>query len=457
MSDMPAKRSGIRKWGLRILIGAVALVAVLTATYLIIDARLESRWKAFVQEMNDRGEPLTFDEIEAARAPLPDEKNGARVLRGIMDDLAVSDDEAQRFGSFSSVFKGTTQSDLEQYRSVVDEYADVLVSLDQLHNRPVGRFELEPGLEYFDIMVPAWKDLRTLSKLLRTQAIVQLADGELRAAARSAQLGFHLAGSLHEHPMTVSRLVQLAMEALAANTVEDILTTGILESDQLAALRDVIQWHERNGTLIWALRGERTFILTLLEFDADELHQMPEVEVFTLLPDLFTNLNRMAVADGFSAMMEVSENHRALIAAALQVEQEAGELSWLYTFARLLLPTMSRAAELNAQLIGQLRVADAGLAAEQFRMDKGRLPDSLDELVPDYLDSVPADPFFDGPVRLAITEYGIVLYSIGINETDDGGNLDHSGGPNAYWDVGFRLRRPELREFTIVAEGRDVP
>ncbi len=33
------------------------------------------------------------------------------------------------------------------------------------------------------------------------------------------------------------------------------------------------------------------------------------------------------------------------------------------------------------------------LAAKRFHLKRGRLPDSLDQLVPDFLDVVPKDPF----------------------------------------------------------------
>ena len=51
----------------------------------------------------------------------------------------------------------------------------------------------------------------------------------------------------------------------------------------------------------------------------------------------------------------------------------------------------------------------------------GRLPGPLDELAPRYLEAVPADPFDGRPLRYKRLENGYVIYSIGSNGIDDGG------------------------------------
>ncbi|HHN77741.1 MAG TPA: hypothetical protein ENK11_03570 [Phycisphaerales bacterium] len=68
--------------------------------------------------------------------------------------------------------------------------------------------------------------------------------------------------------------------------------------------------------------------------------------------------------------------------------------------------------------IGAVRVA---IALERSRLAEGAWPASLDALVPAYLDSIPVDPFTDGPLRYALGEGGPVVYSVGMDREDDGG------------------------------------
>ena len=60
------------------------------------------------------------------------------------------------------------------------------------------------------------------------------------------------------------------------------------------------------------------------------------------------------------------------------------------------------------------------LALKGYKMDKGGLPETLDELVPAYIEAVPPDDFDGRPFRYSASRK--VIYSVGKNLTDDGGD-----------------------------------
>ncbi len=68
-----------------------------------------------------------------------------------------------------------------------------------------------------------------------------------------------------------------------------------------------------------------------------------------------------------------------------------------------------------------LRLLIAETAVRQYALEHGEPPESLAALVPSYLDSVPVDPFADGPLKYRRTGSGYLLYSVGIDGTDHGG------------------------------------
>ena len=59
------------------------------------------------------------------------------------------------------------------------------------------------------------------------------------------------------------------------------------------------------------------------------------------------------------------------------------------------------------------------IALKAFKAEKGRLPETLDELVPEYLDAVPLDDFDGKPLRYSAEKK--VLYSVGKDLVDAGG------------------------------------
>jgi hypothetical protein len=71
----------------------------------------------------------------------------------------------------------------------------------------------------------------------------------------------------------------------------------------------------------------------------------------------------------------------------------------------------------------QLQTLRVAIAAERYRLKYGQWPDKLETLVPEFLAEVPGDPFnLPNPLRLVRTVDGLVVYSIGLNLRDDGGD-----------------------------------
>ena len=63
----------------------------------------------------------------------------------------------------------------------------------------------------------------------------------------------------------------------------------------------------------------------------------------------------------------------------------------------------------------------AAMAVERYRLARGVLPMSLDDLVPKYLACVPHDPYTGRDVRYKKLEAGFVVYCLGEDGRDDGG------------------------------------
>ena len=67
----------------------------------------------------------------------------------------------------------------------------------------------------------------------------------------------------------------------------------------------------------------------------------------------------------------------------------------------------------------QLVLAEA--AVRRYALEHGSPPESLAALVPEYLSQVPRDAYRDAPLVYRRTPDGYLLYSVGSNGTDDGG------------------------------------
>ena len=61
------------------------------------------------------------------------------------------------------------------------------------------------------------------------------------------------------------------------------------------------------------------------------------------------------------------------------------------------------------------------IALARHRAAAGTYPQSLDELVPDFLETVPIDRQSGEPLKYVRTEAGYKLWGVGFNGIDDGG------------------------------------
>jgi hypothetical protein len=74
--------------------------------------------------------------------------------------------------------------------------------------------------------------------------------------------------------------------------------------------------------------------------------------------------------------------------------------------------------------MSKLLITKTLLALKAYRQDNGRLPDSLDALVPDYLPEIPKDPFSGEALKYSLEKK--IIYSIGQTGAED--NLIDDGG-----------------------------
>ena len=91
---------------------------------------------------------------------------------------------------------------------------------------------------------------------------------------------------------------------------------------------------------------------------------------------------------------------------------------------RMLAPEFITVAKKAAQSQTALDQAAVACALERYRFAKGELPERLEALVPAFIAKVPHDVIDGQPLRYRRSAPDqFVLYSIGWNATDDGGQL----------------------------------
>lgn len=364
---------------------------------------------------------------------------------------------------------------------VLEEIQPALHTLKQAASRPmVGRLYSSKQEEYdryksllpepipepadpaeqgmlIGVMLPHLSPMRSFSRWLAFEARVAVRAGDGSQAAESLRAIHGMARQVEREPFLISYFVAVALDMLAIETVDWALEThpDSFSRDDLAGLAHVVS-NARHGIPSLPLRGERMMFEDVLQhtFTDDgrgDGHITNEgIRMLTMVDSMSAGsaFEESAAMLGAVALASRAEQRRAyseLIARA-RADADAGyeiyrgrgleSEAWLaknedrYSIApvTMLVPAYGKALHAQNEAMVKLDATLAAIAAELFRRDTGAWPGSLDELVPRYLPTAPEDPFDGGPLRLAMGKTGPVIYSIGPDRVDDGGDPGENRG-----------------------------
>lgn len=238
------------------------------------------------------------------------------------------------------------------------------------------------------------------------------------------------------------------LEIIRLEALQTLLGMGQLNAAQLAELRqelerDAAAWEQRARRAYWAALA--WYVGNVQDLDGDSLNLIPVQQqnsafnglIFGYVSPLTLWLRR---ADGRWAFdYAVSHLEKSLLELrSLEDEKKLAEsLPATATIsAHLLLPASSQFIPLCA-LQQALRIA---MACEQYRLTKGKLPDTTAQLVPEFMDKLPLDPYSgkdflyrrdayktthdlpERPGHQVTTEFPrFLVYSVGLDREDNQG------------------------------------
>ena len=115
-----------------------------------------------------------------------------------------------------------------------------------------------------------------------------------------------------------------------------------------------------------------------------------------------------------------------------------------YAFIWWITPAIDRVSEIRYQSKAIYDAVLTILAVKRWEIDKGALPESLEQLkAGDYLKELPDDPYAEGLLTYVRRDGDFVLYSVGHDFDDDGGKQNpenawgrrEEGGDKVFWPV----------------------
>jgi hypothetical protein len=320
--------------------------------------------------------------------------------------------------------------------------------------------------------------LKQCGQVLQLRSIAELQNNENQKALDDVKLSLRLINSIRTEPCLICHLVRIAILQITLQPIYEGLAERKWSNEQLVDLDAELAKLDFLADYQFAVRGERALEIANIDFFRHP-PQNPDfrrprfyfIAPFFSLKQLFSNLtgnddrdsqmNFQTLVLGFGPSGWLDQNELRIAQFETKwdlpiVDQETKTISPAKARAAndalgreiqhqtpedlletLLMPALGSAAIKSAYAQESVDLTRVAIALERYRLAHGVFPDSLDALAPQFMEKIPHDVIGGQPLHYRRTDDGqFVLYSVGWNETDDGGVVGETKGKVAGFEFG---------------------
>jgi hypothetical protein len=316
-------------------------------------------------------------------------------------------------------------------------------------NRPKARMDNDYQ-QPFARPIPNFIAVRTVAQVLAQRCQCFLLLGRPEEALRELTLLNDLRRLLDAKPMTlVAAMINVAIQGLYASVVADGLRLHAWEEPQLLAIEKQTAETNLLRALGESIQAEHAGVCHTLEitpraqlanlFGSKEKFQSPSYWLARWAPRGWLYQNMVSIVSHDQGMLNgIVDPDKGLVRPIKESNFRDPLSQNPYTFlATVALPNYFKAVQTTARNQTLLEEARIACALELYHRAHREYPESLAALVPRFLEKLPHDLIGGGPLKYRRTNDGrFLLYSIGWNETEDGGRADKSPSDGDWvWDA----------------------
>jgi hypothetical protein len=459
---------------LRLIVRGLLVVVAVIGLYLAYLAyeewRARREWVEACAEADRLDPGWRWEELIAKMPAVPDEQNSAVRLLAAERLLPQRSPVAPLPPAIATRYRQTpptqrlSRTVADGLRSALGGIAPAVAESRSVAKYSIGYIPPPPSLSSSLVQSRrevAFEYFHPVKWVLDPLLHVQLEDGDLDEALVTVRAMVYASRPLAESPALLNVVVATAERYIAAMCLERVLAQGEPSPEALDALRRVLEPELERPLFLNAFRGSRAVLEELVRaLDEGRITKAEIARAGHLADPWFrgkitgwaaldewirevagTDLRRstsVAMLRQWNwAIERLKESPDALRAHADEWDRRRAGLP---RTAEAMVKMLARCASDFAIDDAYFRAAIVALAAEHFRQVRGRWPEKLGELVPEFVTALPRDPQDLQPLRLARLADGIAIYSIGPDGKDDGGDVGQGMSTNIKGrDIGIRL------------------
>jgi len=297
----------------------------------------------------------------------------------------------------------------------------------------------------FSIVIQKTANQVALGAFFAGQAEISMRKKETEKAVSFWKLNFLLRREIQQTPFLINHMIgDRAIVRHVFPAVAHWAKKGSLQEKHLREIQNLIPTGPCDKATKKFLETERT---TTSEISVNDLKQIdPTISGFYLFPsnDRLWRFQTMSIylEELQSSWNKSRTQSRKKIQKRIQA---TSAMDRVLVPSKIYFGSYSFEDDLISSLAGpeaEKRCFKLFLAAVRFQRKNSSFPASAKQLIPEFIDAVPVDPFSGRPIHYKKEGSGFVVWSNGSDESDDGGNVPKKftlyNLDDESTDIGFR-------------------
>ena len=311
---------------------------------------------------------------------------------------------------------------------------------------------------------------RRLAFAMQSQIRYEMEKKDIENALSDCVALIKLGGHLQGHGLLIEQMVGIAIETLGNSATFKLLDRAEVPADVLKNTYEELFAQFNRQKPVISMEAEKVFWYDQIQRTfTDDGHgggrMLAKAMPYVVTDDWKENLWRLVsfdYPDRQEAVANIDKYFRRFADILAETpwelrdktieEKVGGEVNITPLMLKIQTPAHGKVNQLAWRTKTDRQALLTVLAVMRYEKEKGRYPATLDELVKaDYLKKLPIDPYSDGPFVYRKTDSGFLLYSVGMNLKDDGGQLGltEQGKPKMWMDNGdwifWPVEKPQIK------------
>jgi len=338
----------------------------------------------------------------------------------------------------------------------------VIAGSKKPYYRPKYETGDENSNEMLSVSLPHLSEFRRLAEAMCWRARLKVEKGQYQDAFSDINSCYLFGQHLREGKSLIEQLIGMKNETWAVQTIRDILSEHKIDSAKMAKLQRDFEQMVTDENFKVNLKFEKLAIYDEIQrcFTEDRLGgghlylgRIAQLAVGEgdlpaganlVLHILFTHPNKQETRETVDRLYDYWEtitdkSPAQLRTEGIDIQKEGMEIIKGNILLELFTPAIGAVIRTSYRNKANVESTSTIIALLRYGQDTGDYPENLDDLVAaGYLKHLPMDPWSDKPLVYKRTDDGFMLYGVGSNFKDDGGQVfrDDKGRVGKYADEG---------------------